>query len=259
MNQRFIVYTIAFLIMTSAAGCSRNGDCECEQWDDIIPELKEKGFRPLFNGGDLSNWQIPENDGGHWKVLDGVIDYDALSEAEGDKSLYTRETFRNYILYVDWRIKNLRPSEVPAVLPDGSYARDRDGNRLWFDHDNADSGIFLRDLGPQVQIWNWHVGSGELYGTRNNTDVSAEERARATPSRHMDKPVGEWNRFRIELVDDRVTVHLNGVKVIDKGLLIGIPEEGHIGLQHHGGIGDDGNWSGNSSELQFRNIWVKEL
>src|SRR5262249_2266204 len=35
------------------------------------------GFASLFNGKDLSGWKVPEGDGGHWKVIDGVIDYDA--------------------------------------------------------------------------------------------------------------------------------------------------------------------------------------
>ena len=37
------------------------------------------GWVSLFNGKDLTGWKIPEGDGGHWKVVDGVIDYDAGS------------------------------------------------------------------------------------------------------------------------------------------------------------------------------------
>ena len=44
------------------------------------------GFTPLFNGKDLAGWKVPEGDNGHWKVVDGVIDYDARSEATGDKT-----------------------------------------------------------------------------------------------------------------------------------------------------------------------------
>ena len=39
------------------------------------------GFVSLFNGRDLSGWKVPEGDNGHWKVINGVIDYDARSEA----------------------------------------------------------------------------------------------------------------------------------------------------------------------------------
>src|SRR5262245_58594513 len=48
-----------------------------------------EGFVPLFNGRDLAGWKVPEGDGGHWKVVDGVIDYDAESQARGDRSLWT--------------------------------------------------------------------------------------------------------------------------------------------------------------------------
>ena len=53
--------------------------------DNTAPE----GFVSLFNGKDLTGWKIPEGDGGHWKVVDGVIDYDAESEAKGDKALWS--------------------------------------------------------------------------------------------------------------------------------------------------------------------------
>ena len=47
----------------------------------------DAGFTSLFNGKDLTHWKVPAGDNGHWKVLDGVIDYDARSEAPGDKNL----------------------------------------------------------------------------------------------------------------------------------------------------------------------------
>ena len=45
------------------------------------------GYRSLFNGRDLTGWRIPAGDNGHWRVVDGVIDYDAGSEAPGEKHL----------------------------------------------------------------------------------------------------------------------------------------------------------------------------
>ena len=55
--------------------------------DDFTPE---EGFTSLFNGKDFTGWKIPAGDNGHWKVIDGVIDYDAESEAPGsDKSLWS--------------------------------------------------------------------------------------------------------------------------------------------------------------------------
>ena len=52
-----------------------------------------EGFVSIFNGKDLTGWKIPEGDGGHWKVVDGVIDYDAGSQAQGQEPL-DREVFQ---------------------------------------------------------------------------------------------------------------------------------------------------------------------
>src|SRR5262245_4952051 len=65
-----------------------------------------KGFTSLFNGKDLTGWKPPAGDNGHWKVLDGVIDYDAASESsEKDKSLWSQKEFKDFTLRLDWRIK----------------------------------------------------------------------------------------------------------------------------------------------------------
>jgi hypothetical protein len=116
---------------------------------------------------------------------------------------------------------------------------------------NGDSGIYLRGS-PQVQIWDptgkeeaAKVGSGGLYNNQEN---------RSTPLVLADNPVGEWNTFHIKMVGDRVTVHLNGVLVVDNTVMenywdrsIPIFPEEAIELQAHG------------NELAFRNIYVKEL
>ena len=88
------------------------------------------GFIALFNGKDLSGWKVPEGDGGHWKVVDGVIDYDAQSEAKGDKSLWLDQEFGDFELHVDWRIKEaptptrMSPTSCPtARMPGTSMAR----------------------------------------------------------------------------------------------------------------------------------------
>ena len=80
----------------------------------------------------------------------------------------------------------------------------------------------------------------------------------ATPKVNADKNIGEWNTFRITFKGDRLTVELNGITVIENALMPGIPENGPIGLQHHGEK-KDGEWAGPPSLVQFRNIYIKEL
>jgi predicted O-methyltransferase YrrM len=228
------------------------------QGTDDVPPAE---FTALFNGRDFSGWKVPEGDGGHWKVIDGVIDYDAQSQAPGDKSLWTVREFRDFVLRVDWRIKEtpyVNP-RIAYILPDGTHARDIHGEVLRLALPDSDSGILLRGSGKnQVNIWCWPIGSGELWGYRTDAKQPAPIRAGATPQTQADNPVGQWNRFEITLRGDRVTVVLNGKLVIENAQMPGIAEKGPIALQHHGGK-RNGKWTSPPSLLQFKNIFVKNL
>jgi hypothetical protein len=107
----------------------------------------------------------------------------------------------------------------------------------------------------QVNIWCWPVGSGEVWGYRDKQE-DAKVRAGVTPKVRADKPVGEWNRFRIVMRGERLSVELNGKQVIEEARLPGIPEEGPLALQLHGER-SDGMWG--VSLVQFREIWIREL
>jgi hypothetical protein len=216
------------------------------------------GFTSLFNGRDLEGWKTPEGDKGHWKVEGGVIDYDAKSEAPGDKHLFTARPYRDFVLRLDWRFKSAPfPYKGNILLPDGSEKLDETGKPIIVEFPDADSGILLRG-GPQVNLWCWPAGSGELWSIRRNKSLPPETRAAATPSRHADKNIGEWNTMEITLVGDRVTVVLNDHKVIDNAHVPGVPATGPIGLQHHGNWNGT-RWTGPPSLIQFRNISIKEL
>ncbi len=223
----------------------------------------EEGFTSLFNGVDLTGWKVPEGDNGHWKVIDGVIDYDARSESKGAKDLVSNEEYGDFILKLDWRI-TATPwiiEYIPYILPDGSHARDIHGKELKLALPDSDSGVYLRDLKTgrsQVNIWCWPIGSGEVYGYRTDPAMSASVRAGVTPKHQADRPVGEWNSFEITLIGDRLTVVLNGITVIENAELPGIPVKGQIAFQHHGDF-KNGKYVGNPSLVQFRNIRIKRL
>lgn len=220
-----------------------------------------EGWISLFNGRDLTGWKVPEGDNHHWKVVDGTIDYDAQSEASGDKNLWAEAEFADFVLRVDWRIKEtpyVNPN-VPYILPDGTHARDIHGKEMRMALPDSDSGVILRgDVKNQINIWCWPIGSGEMYGWRTDPKQPAEVRAAVTPRTQADKPVGEWNRYEITVRGDTVTVVLNGRTVIDQARLPGLAPKGRVGLQHHGGK-RDGKWVSPPSLLQFRNIFIKPL
>jgi hypothetical protein len=93
------------------------------------------GFVSLSSGKDLSGWKVPDGDNGHWKVVDGVIDYDAGSEAKGDKSLWSEREYGDFVLELDWRLKEAPfvNKNVPYILPDGSHAKDIHGKEIRLD------------------------------------------------------------------------------------------------------------------------------
>ena len=218
-------------------------------------------FVSLFNGHDLAGWKIPAGDNGHWRVVDGVIDYDAESEAAGDKSLWSERSFGDFTLKTDWRIKStpyINPA-VPIIRFDGTHKKDASGREIRISVPDSDSGIYLRGSSKsQVNIWCWPIGSGEVYGYRMDTSMPTAVRAGVTPKRNADRDIGQWNTFEITMRGDRLTVVLNGEEVISNAQLPGIDARGPIALQHHGSK-KDGVWTGPPSLVQFRNISVREL
>jgi type 1 glutamine amidotransferase len=244
--------------------------------DNTVPE----GFVSLFNGKDLGGWKVPAGDNGHWKVVEGAIDYDAQSEAAGDKSLWSDRAYGDFILQVDWRLKEAPylNKRVPYILPDGSHARDIHGQEMRMTLPDADSGVFLRGNGRfQVNIWCWPIGSGEMYSIRTDPARAPELRSAATPRTQADRPVGQWNHFEItpRTQADRpvgqwnhfeitaqgktVKVVLNGKTVIPGATIPDLPARGRLAFQHHGGKNQQGAWSGPPSLVQFKNIYIREL
>ncbi|MCA9135358.1 MAG: DUF1080 domain-containing protein [Planctomycetales bacterium] len=216
-------------------------------------ELQRDGFAPLFVGQNLNQWDLQPGHVGHWIATDqGVLHYDgkATQKKNFDKSLWTKKSFGELEFYVEWR---LPPEPVmkphPIVLWNGDFLRDDQGNRITRPHlDAGDSGIYFRGHFPcQANIWSQELGSGEINGYRTDTKLPVKLRQSCLPFKYADKPLGQWNAFRIKLAQDRMTVWLNGQLVLESDKLPDLPASGPIGLQHHG------------DEVEFRNIWIKEL
>ncbi|UCC98246.1 MAG: DUF1080 domain-containing protein [Phycisphaerales bacterium] len=215
---------------------------------DVVAQ-QDRGLRCLYNGLDLRGWKQTPGHEGHWRARNWILDYDGKSEAK-DKNLWTEQEFGDFVLIVDWRLPGKpKIDHVPVVLPDGSEATGADGKPLTAAvMDAGDSGIYLRGSSKsQINIWNWPVGSGEIWGYRKDEKMPAQVRRAATPILNADHPVGRWNRFEITAIGDKVSIVLNGKTVIREAQLPGLPERGPIALQHHG------------DRIQFANIYIKEL
>lgn len=214
--------------------------------------LADAGFRQLFDGSDLSAWDVKPGHVGHWTVNDGVLHYDgqATEKTSLAKGLWTKEPFGDSAFYVEWRL-SAEPHEKPhpIVLWNGDFLRDDAGKRITRPHmDAGDSGILFRGvLKCQANIWSQELGSGEINGYRVDRKLPQSLRRSCIPTIYGDNPLGEWNAFLVTLKQDRMTVELNGKTVLKSEALPDLPSRGSIGLQHHGDV------------VEFRNIWVKAL
>jgi hypothetical protein len=214
--------------------------------DDASQNVPPEGFTALFNGKNLDGWiaysRNPyevealsdeerqafldsqwKNAIEHWSVDNGEL----VNDGKG-AYMTTPDEYRDFELLVDFKL-----------IPKG------------------DSGIYLKAT-PQVQIWDtteeagyWRLGadkgSGGLWNNKPGTPGK-------DPIAHADKPIGEWNSFRIKQVGARTWVWLNGKLVIDGSPLqnywkrdLPLRNRGPVQLQTHG------------NEVRWRNIFIREI
>lgn len=260
-----------FILGVLAAALFLSGCLSSEPEEEAAPTdlgwspPSQSEWTPLFEGDTLENWTFRSDAAKEvWQVTDGRIDCTPrVRPQDADKHLWTKQSFDDVRLRLEWRIKDTKGGtyEMQSIRPDGTYETDEEGDPVTIRRENADSGIYLRGSSKaQVNIWNWPVGSGEVYGYRTDETMPDEVRAGVTPTSRADRPLGEWNTFVITMNGDELTVVLNGTTVIEKVQLPDVPEEGPIALQHHGGYDEENDtWNPASSLVQFRNVYVKEL
>ena len=202
-------------------------------------------YTSLFNGKTFEGWKVTPDIEAHWKTDGGALVFDGV---RGD--LWTEKSFENFELLVDWRWvgPSQGPLNRPLIEPTGDYTLDENGKQVTLTVEERDSGIYLRgNSKSQVNIWVWPAGSGEVWGYRTDKNKPAATRAAATPLKNADRPVGEWNHFRIRLEGEVLNVFLNGTHVIADCTLVGVPTSGPIALQAHG------------SGIAFKNIKIRSL
>ncbi len=199
-------------------------------------EDRDGVFIPLFNGKDLTGWKGLVGD----PISRSKMTAEELAQAQDQADQSMREHWRaeNGVLVFDGK-----GSHLCTVRDYGDFEMVID----WKIGPGGDSGIYLRGS-PQVQIWDpaqWPEGSGGVYNNQKNPNK---------PLVCADRPVGEWNTFLIRMIGERVTVHLNGVLIVDNVVMenywdrnLPIFPAGQIELQSHG------------SPLTFRNILIREF
>ena len=204
------------------------------------------GFRALFNGENLDGLQ-----GWTHGAMQEFKDA-APEELQKQIAEWTADAKEH------WTVENgelVNDGHGAYLATDGNY-RDYELILEYKTVAGADSGIYLKGC-PQVQIWDYtdprkfgigaQLGSGALWN--NSVHKPGKD-----PLVLADRPLGEWNSFRVVQVGSRTSVWMNGHHVVDNAIMENyfdraapLPLSGPIVLQTHGG------------EIRWRNLAVKEL
>ena len=198
-----------------------------------------EGFKPLFNGKDLSGW-VPCNVAADtFAAKDGMI----VTTGTPIGFMRTERMYENFIIELEWRHlkeagnsglfiwgEGLPAPGVPYArgievqILDLGYAKN-DGNNRWF-----------TTHGDIFPIWG---------ATMTPTGKVAPQGVRSFPSEELTLPSPHWNRYRVECRDGEIRLSVNG-RVVTTGEDCN-PRKGFICLESEG------------SECHFRNIRIKEL
>ena len=225
---RFVQLSKLFVV---AVALLAGGLINARAGDPPKSEAKEEGFVRLYNGKDLSGWEVQGGKIEAWKA-DGEL---LSCVSEGGGWLRTTKMYSDFVLRIEWRIPKGGNSGIGLRFPPtGDPAHD----------------------GMEIQVLD---DDDEQYKKLKDAQYTGGIYYQAPAKRGAAKPPGEWNVYEITCLGPHVTVMLNG-KVINDAMvdtfkaglggympLADRPEIGHVGMQSHG------------SRVDFRNIEIKNL
>jgi len=186
--------------------------------DQIADEAK--GFKNIYTGLDLDNFEKDPGHEGHWQPSDWKLHYDGMSETES-RSLYVEKEQGDYEMVVDWMLPAKKGKETSV----------------------RQAAFILRER-PDYMLTLTARADGRMILMEN-----VEERAEFLADQVVSelKPPGQWNRAIISIRGGVLNVTLNGKAVIEKRAMPKMPKLGVIALMDSG------------TEMDFANLFLRPL
>jgi len=207
MKNIITLAAVAILAATGSFGFAADAD--------------EPGFRPLFNGVDLTGWKLRRPDAHNsWSVLPGGVLKNTVVAGAHGVDLVGDQKFWNFTVRYE-------------------YMTPKDSN----------SGFYLRGR-HEIQI----LGDYEAHGTSDSSNGSIY--GFKAPDKFATKPAGEWQTVEATIIGNRITVILNGVKIHDN-----VECNKATGSELDGKVKEPGPifLQGDHGTVSFRNLRIKEL
>jgi hypothetical protein len=198
-----------------------------------IHPAETDGWRPLFNGKDLTSWVPVQVAPNTFTVRDGII----VSTGVPTGVMRTDRQYENFELELEWK----------HIVPQGNA-----GLFVWSYPITAVGQPFTRSIEVQIldgrnsETYTSHGDIFSIHGARITPDRPHPRGAeRCLPSEWRCKPAGEWNHYRVVCNNGVIKLSVNGKEV--SGGSAANPRKGYICLESEG------------TECHFRNIRIKEL
>jgi hypothetical protein len=194
--------------------------------------------KPLFDGKTFNGWE--GDTGTVWRIEDGALVAGSLEKKqEKNNFLATTKEYGDFELTLKWKLEGTEGFVNGGV----QFRTERIPNH------HEVSG-YQADLGKGYD--------GALY------DESRRKKMLAQPSPEVlakaQKPLGEWNDYRIRAEGNRIQIWLNGVQTVDYTETQGVVLEGGksmvikptgiIAVQIHGGA---------TSIVRYKDLMIEEL
>ncbi len=202
----------------------------------------DDGFRPLFNGHDLTGWARVNTAPGTFFVRGDEI----VTTGKPYGYLRTDRQYENFVAEFDWMHVNTK-----EVGNSGFF--------VWGDALPAVGSPYTRGIEVQVLVNLTYTDKktgavtatshGDLFSIQGATCVPDRPHplgwARCLPSENRAHGGGEWNHYKVEANDGTIKLHVNGKEV--SGVSRCRPRKGYLALESEG------------AECHFRNLKIREL
>lgn len=193
----------------------------------------------MFNDNDLQGWVNANCAPETWSIRDGIISCTGFPTG----ALRTEKQYENFILEAEWRhLQDAGNSGIfvwgtPISSPGVPFLRGIEVQVL--DHG------YMKKADPKKP--KWFTTHGDVFPIHGATMAPHGESngKRSFPSEDRSKPSPQWNHYRIEGNNGRLTLAVNG-KVVSGGDNCNY-RKGYLALESEG------------APVEFRNVRIKEL